>query len=126
MKTDPAAVSIRGSTAAKGTCARVLIGGDYERLLRGGARRPSRWRTRAARSTLTTPLKRPVLSNKGHVVGACGTSGRWTGRMFTLGLALVGFLHLTRGTAVRHVRGVAADAIPIGVSAPEFPLMAAM
>jgi cardiolipin synthase len=72
------------------------------------------------------PLKRPVLSNRGHVVGAFGTIGRWAGRMFILALALVGFLHLTRGTAVRHVRGVAADAIPIGVSAPEFPLMAAM
>jgi cardiolipin synthase A/B len=43
-----------------------------------------------------------------------------------LALALVGFLHLTRGTAVRHVRGVAADGIPIGVSEPEFPLMATM
>ena len=43
-----------------------------------------------------------------------------------LGLALIGFLHLTRGTAVRHVRGVAADGAPIGVSEPEFPLMATM
>jgi cardiolipin synthase len=41
-------------------------------------------------------------------------------------LAFVGFLHLTRGTAVRHVRGVAADRIPISVGEPEFPLMATM
>jgi cardiolipin synthase len=41
-------------------------------------------------------------------------------------LALIGFLHLTRGTAVRHVRGVAADGIPIAVGEPEFPVMATM
>ena len=43
-----------------------------------------------------------------------------------LGLALIGFLHLTRGTAVRHVRGVAADGAAIGVGEPEFPLMVTM
>src|SRR5436190_734983 len=37
--------------------------------------------------------------------------------------ALIGFLHLTRGTAVRHVRGVANDGVPIGVTEPQFPLM---
>ena len=41
-------------------------------------------------------------------------------------LALIGFLHLTRGTAVRHVRGVSSDGIPIAVGDPEFPLMATM
>jgi len=43
-----------------------------------------------------------------------------------LGLALIGFLHLTRGTAVRHVRGVSSDGTPIAVTEPEFPLMATM
>jgi cardiolipin synthase len=43
-----------------------------------------------------------------------------------LGFALIGFLHVTRGTAVRHVRGVSSDGVPIGVSEPEFPLMAMM
>lgn len=43
-----------------------------------------------------------------------------------LTLALIGFLQLTRGTAVRHVRGVAADAVPIGVGAPEFPVVVTM
>lgn len=52
--------------------------------------------------------------------------GRWTLIVVVAGLALIGFLHLTRGTAVRHVRGVAADGAPIGVSAPEFPLLATM
>jgi cardiolipin synthase len=55
-----------------------------------------------------------------------GRIGRWMLRTVVLALALVGFLHLTRGTAVRHGRGVASDGIPIGVSEPEFPLMAAM
>ena len=41
-------------------------------------------------------------------------------------LALVGFLHLTRGTAVQRVRGVAADGIPIGVTEPQFPLVVTM
>jgi cardiolipin synthase A/B len=43
-----------------------------------------------------------------------------------LGFALVGFLHVTRGTAVRHVRGVSSDGMPISVGEPEFPLMATM
>jgi cardiolipin synthase len=50
----------------------------------------------------------------------------WTIRVIVIAFALVGALHLTRGTAVRHVRGVAADGVPISVSEPEFPLMATM
>ena len=46
---------------------------------------------------------------------------RWTLIIAILFLALVGFLHLTRGTAVRHVRGIAADGIP-AVSEPQFLL----
>jgi cardiolipin synthase len=57
---------------------------------------------------------------------ALGASGRWTLVAVGGGLALIGFLHLTRGTAVRHVRGVAAEGVPIAVSDPEFPLMATM
>ena len=41
-------------------------------------------------------------------------------------LALIGFLHLTRGTAVRHVRGVAADGAPLAVGEPHFPLVVTM
>jgi cardiolipin synthase len=55
-----------------------------------------------------------------------GRLGRWTLVMLILCLALIGFLHLTRGTAVRHVRGVAADGVPIGVSEPQFPLIVTM
>lgn len=47
-------------------------------------------------------------------------------RAVVFALALVGLLFLTRGTAVQHVRGVAEDGIPIGVSEPQFPLMATM
>lgn len=43
-----------------------------------------------------------------------------------LALALIGLLHLTRGTAVRHVSGVAADGATISIGEPEFPLMATM
>jgi len=51
-----------------------------------------------------------------HRIGAAlGRVGRWTLRVFVLGLALIGFLHVTRGTAVRHVRGVSSDGIPIAV-----------
>jgi cardiolipin synthase len=55
-----------------------------------------------------------------------GRAGRWTLTSVVLCLALIGFLHLTRGTAVRHVRGVAADGVPISVSEPQFPLVATM
>jgi cardiolipin synthase len=63
---------------------------------------------------------------KGAVIAALRRVGQWALRVFVLVLAFVGFLHLTRGTAVRHVRGVAADRVPISVSEPEFPVMATM
>ena len=65
-------------------------------------------------------------SGRRSVAGRFRTIARWTLRVVVLCLALVGFLHLTRGTAVRHVRGVGAEADAIGVSEPEFPLMATM
>ena len=51
---------------------------------------------------------------------------RWTVLAILLCLAWIGVLHLTRGTAVRHVRGVAADGAAIGVDAPQFPLVVTM
>jgi len=48
-------------------------------------------------------------------------TGRWTLITPILCFALIGFLHVTRGTAVRHVRGVGADGAPIGVTEPQFP-----
>jgi hypothetical protein len=40
-------------------------------------------------------------------------------------VALIGCLFITRGTAVRHVRGVGADGTPVAPAEPEFPLTAA-
>ena len=54
-------------------------------------------------------------SGRRSVAGRFRTIARWTLRVVVLCLALVGFLHLTRGTAVRHVRGVGAEADAIGV-----------
>ncbi len=54
------------------------------------------------------------------------TLGRWMLVVVIAGLAVIGFLHLTRGTAVRHVSGVASDGVPIGVSEPQFPLVVTM
>jgi cardiolipin synthase A/B len=77
-------------------------------------------------STLTMPLDSPARSWKSQVIGTLAALGRWTLVAVVLCLAAIGFLHLTRGTAVRHVRGVAADGVPISVSQPEFPLMVTM
>src|SRR5690242_3980733 len=66
----------------------------------------------------------PVRTRR--LMGLLGRFGRWTLVVVTLCLALIGFLHLTRGTAVRHVRGVATDGVPLGVSEPQFPLMVTM
>src|SRR4029078_11567567 len=55
-----------------------------------------------------------------------GRIGRWIAVTIVLGFALVGFLNVTRGTAVRHVRGVSSDGRPIAVGEPEFSLMATM
>ena len=67
-----------------------------------------------------------VTREKIHLIVTLRRVGRWTLLVIVLGLALIGLLHVTRGTAVRHVRGVAADGVPISVSEPEFPLMATM
>jgi cardiolipin synthase len=66
---------------------------------------------------------RPVTKRQRVTLGSIG---RWTSRVVVLSLALVGFLHVTRGTAVRHVRGVSSDGSVISVGEPEFPLMATM
>jgi cardiolipin synthase len=39
-----------------------------------------------------------------------------------LAMALVGFLYLTRGSAVRHVRAIDASGAPVAPEEPEFPL----
>jgi len=71
-----------------------------------------------------TQLKIPF--DRRAIRRALGAVGRGALIVVVTALALIGFLHLTRGTAVRHVRGVAVDGAPIGVSDPEFPVMAMM
>ena len=41
-------------------------------------------------------------------------------------LAWIGFLQLARGGAVRRVRGVGVDGVPVAVSEPQFPLSVSM
>jgi len=62
----------------------------------------------------------------GHAKRLLGLVGRWSWKAVWIGLALIGFLNLTRGTAVRHVEGIGADGAPIAVSEPQFPLNATM
>jgi cardiolipin synthase len=54
------------------------------------------------------------------------TVARWTLVVVVLLLAVIGFLQLTRGTAVRHVRGVGADGTPVAPAEPQFPLSVAL
>lgn len=68
---------------------------------------------------MSTESQRP-RSRPRAVIGGIG---RWSLVVVVLVLALVGFLHLTRGTAVQHVQGVAAEGVPIGVSEPQFPVV---
>jgi cardiolipin synthase A/B len=51
---------------------------------------------------------------------------RWALVALVLVVALIGFLYIMRGTAVRHVRGVGADGTPVAPSEPQFPLGVAM
>ena len=75
----------------------------------------------AAGSRLTDQQRR-----RGRARAAIAGIGRWALVVLVLTLALIGFLQLTRGTAVHHVRGVAVDGMPIGVSEPQFPVIVAM
>lgn len=54
------------------------------------------------------------------------SAGRWSLIVLVSAFALIGFLYVTRGTAVRHVQGVGAGGTPVGVSEPEFPLSVTM
>ena len=55
-----------------------------------------------------------------------GPVARWTFYTLVLVLALIGFLFITRGTAVRHVRGVGADGAPVAPAEPQFLLSVAL
>lgn len=51
---------------------------------------------------------------------------RWALIALILIAAVIGILFLTRGTAVRRVRGVGADGVPCGASEPGFEIMVAL
>jgi cardiolipin synthase len=51
---------------------------------------------------------------------------RWVLIALVLIVAVVGLLFITRGTAVRRVRGVGADGVPVGASEPGFPATVAL
>jgi cardiolipin synthase len=50
----------------------------------------------------------------------------WTLAVLVIALAVIGLLHLTRGTVVRHVQAIDADGEPPAVSEPQFPLTVMM
>lgn len=50
----------------------------------------------------------------------------WTLVVLVIALAVIGSLHLTRGTVVRHVQAIDADGDAPAVSEPEFPLTVMM
>jgi cardiolipin synthase len=74
--------------------------------------------------TIRTDARRWLRSGRARALA--GRIGRSVLIAFILCLALIGFLHITRGTAVRHVSGVGADGAPVGVREPQFPLVVAM
>src|SRR6187402_1192284 len=91
---------------------RSIVCGEDDVILHSRclARLPTQYPTVRRRSALP----------KSRVAHDSPLSGRSVTRYFSrvgqgtlvvviLGLALIGFLHVTRGTAVRHVRGVATD-----------------
>lgn len=55
-----------------------------------------------------------------------GRVGKWTGIGVVAALALIGFLHLTRGTVVRDVIGVDVPGASVGPADPQFPVSVAM
>ena len=51
---------------------------------------------------------------------------RWALAFVVLVFTVIGFLFVTRGSAVRHVRGVGGDGTPVAPAEPEFPLTVAV
>lgn len=76
--------------------------------------------------TDTTSPDPPRLSRTTRVLARVRGVARWTAIVIVLAFALIGFLQTTRGTAVRHVEGVAEDQAPVAVDEPHFPLAVTM
>lgn len=92
---------------------------------------------------LRTPPEEPARQTRGDETSESATHDRhvahrpaWraTLRRFirralvavVLLVALIGFLFITRGTAVQHVRGVGADGSPVAPAEPQFPVSVAV
>jgi cardiolipin synthase len=60
------------------------------------------------------------------VTSVLAQAGRYALVLAVLALAFIGFLYLTRGTVIRHVRGTSADAPPVAPHEPTFPLSVAI
>jgi len=78
------------------------------------------------RERASGPTDKRAVSRTRRALGLTVAAARWALIVIVAMLALIGFLHITRGTAVRHVRGVGAEGIPIAVSEPQFPLNVTM
>jgi cardiolipin synthase len=61
-----------------------------------------------------------------RLLGYLPTVARWVVVAAVLVIALIGFLFITRGTAVRHVRGIGPDGAPVAPAEPQFPLSVAL
>src|SRR5262245_40746888 len=64
-------------------------------------------------------------SPRRHLTRVLDRMGFWTLGVIVVLFALIGFLQVTRGTAVRHVRGIGGDE-PLAVGAPQFPQLVTM
>jgi cardiolipin synthase A/B len=51
---------------------------------------------------------------------------QWSALAVVLLVAIIGLLYITRGTAVRRVRGLGADGVPLAPAEPAFPLLVAL
>src|SRR5690606_37112185 len=69
---------------------------------------------------------RASLTPEGRLRSRAGRAGRWALVAVVLTFAWIGLLHLTRGTAVKHVTGVAPGSRPVAVDEPAFPVAVTM
>jgi cardiolipin synthase len=60
------------------------------------------------------------------LIGYAGLILRWSAIAVVLFIALIGYLFIVRGTAVRHVQGVGTEGAPVAPAEPEFPLSVAI
>jgi hypothetical protein len=60
------------------------------------------------------------------VMSMLAVAGRWALMAAVAAAALIGVLYITRGTVIRHVRGVGGEGRPVAADEPTFPLSVAM